>query len=75
MARPTKMTGWWKELLEQRASGRVDLLATLCGVDVRSVRRWSQGTKLQGEHLTKLRKVAGKELLQTAPSHIRGNHG
>lgn len=75
MGRPTKMTGWWKRVLDEKAGSRVDLLANLCGVSVRTIHRWATGDiKIPDfEQRKVIRKVAGKELvgLSTCPACLR----
>lgn len=65
MGRPTLVTGWWKLVLDQKAAGRVDLLANLCGVSVRTIHRWVSGNiKVPDfEKRRAIRLVAGKELI------------
>ncbi|WP_243382343.1 GmrSD restriction endonuclease domain-containing protein [Geothrix alkalitolerans] len=63
MGRPTTLNGWWFDLLVERAEGRVDTLATLLGVNQKTIRRWASGEdRPRDRQLISLREVAGDEL-------------
>ncbi len=66
MPRPSVMSGWWKLLLDRRASGSIALLAQLCGVTTRTLHRW-QCANINIPDLNKrimLQNLAGADLLQ-----------
>jgi hypothetical protein len=74
MARPSKMTGWWKLLLDKNG-GRIDELAAACGVTVRNLLRWYTG-QIKQPDLEKrkiLQTLAGPELLKhpQCPKYLR----
>lgn len=66
MPRPTVFAGWWGMLLTERASGRIDLLAKLCGVSTRTLHRWyTREIRIPDrDRRIALRTLAGKELLR-----------
>ena len=63
MGRPTTLTGWWFDLLREKAEGRVDTLGSLLGVNPKTLRRWASGEdQPRARQLVVLREVAGEEL-------------
>jgi hypothetical protein len=64
MPKPTTLSGWWYLLLEKRGGGNVALLASLIPVSTRTLNKWGHGVKATGENRRRLRKLAGKALLQ-----------
>jgi transcriptional regulator with XRE-family HTH domain len=75
MARPNKMHNWWLLLVEKKADGRVDELARLLGVSVRTLHRWYTGDiKVPDlEKRKRIQQVAGPELLKhpQCPKYLR----
>jgi DNA-binding transcriptional MerR regulator len=64
--KPTSATGWWKELLNRAADGRVGRLASLCNVSPRTIHRWQTEdiSRPDIERRRQLRTFAGPYLLQ-----------
>lgn len=75
MPKPTTMTGWWKRVLDERANGKISLLAKLIGVSPRTLHRW-QTIDIERPNLERrnaIRTVVGKDLLQhqDCPKYLR----
>lgn len=75
MARPTSLTGWWYDLLVERANENVMLLADMCDATPRTLNRWHTGEIAlpDKDHRKLLRKIAGEELLNRkgCPKYLR----
>jgi hypothetical protein len=75
MPRPTTATGWSRLLLDHTADGKIDNLASLCGVTTRTLHRWqTEDIKLPDLQQRKLlRNIAGPHLisLPECPSYLR----
>jgi hypothetical protein len=65
MGRPTTLTGWWKDVLDEKANGRIDVLADLFEVNVKTLNRWFTGEiqSIRDKKRKHCRMVLGKEFL------------
>ena len=74
MPRPTTAVGWWKLLLDYAAGGKIEVLAELCGVSVRTLHRWQTGDIEMPDvnHRNIIRRIAGPDLLSlpACPLHL-----
>ena len=71
MGRPSNLTGWWNDVCEELANGRIDVLASLFEINPKTLNRWVREDikKLHDEHRKHCREVLGRKFLPPTAKH------